>query len=93
MEQITELCRKHQVRSLHAFGSAVNGTIGPDSDVDLVVDIRMEDPFEFTSHYWSLEEALQELFHRPVDLLSERAIKNKYFRDHLEKGKLKLYEA
>jgi|SRR5690606_4300181 len=93
MDRITDLCRKHKVRSLYAFGSAAKGTMGPQSDVDLVVDIPIDDPFEFSRNYWTLEEAFQDLFHRPVDLLSLRAIKNKYFRQDLDAGKLKLYEA
>ena len=93
MEQIAELCRKHKVRSLHAFGSAVKGTIGPQSDVDLVVDIPIDDPFEFTRHYWALEEALKNIFRRPVDLLSMRAIRNKHFKQLIDREKTTIYEA
>lgn len=93
MERITELCRQHNVRSLHAFGSAVKGSMGPDSDVDLVVDLPIEDPFEFSEHFWALEDALIDLFKRPVDLLSRRALRNKYFIQALDSSKVKLYEA
>jgi uncharacterized protein len=93
MEHITALCRKHKVRSLHAFGSAVKGDMGPESDVDLVVDLPLEDPFEFSEHYWALEDSLIDLFKRPVDLVSGRALRNKYFIDELNSSKVKLYEA
>jgi len=93
MDRITELCRSHKVRSLHAFGSAVKGNTGPESDVDLVVDIPLDDPHEFSEHYWALEDALIDLFKRPVDLVSRRALRNKYFIDALNSSKVKLHEA
>jgi len=33
-----EVCRHYQVRELSIFGSAARGEIGPDSDVDMLVD-------------------------------------------------------
>lgn len=93
LARITELCKLHKVRSLHAFSSAVKGGMGPDSDVDLVVDIPLDDPYEFTADLWALEEAFGDLFKRPVDLVSERAIRNKYFVEAIDASKVKLYEA
>jgi len=34
---------------------------------------------------------LEEIFKRQVDLLEERAIRNRFFREQLEKTKVKLY--
>jgi predicted nucleotidyltransferase len=36
--EIAEICRRHQVKELALFGSAARGELGPDSDVDLLVD-------------------------------------------------------
>lgn len=36
--EITDICRRHQVRELSFFGSAARGEMGPDSDLDLLVD-------------------------------------------------------
>jgi len=35
---IAELCRRYQVKELAAFGSAVRGELGPESDIDLLVE-------------------------------------------------------
>ncbi len=93
LDRIIDLCKLHKVRSLHAFGSAVKGGMAPDSDVDLLVDIPLDDPYDFTKNFWALEEAFGELFSRPVDLVSERAVRNKYFTDAIDASKVKLYEA
>ncbi len=93
LDRITELCTTHKVRSLHAFGSAVKGGMVAESDVDLLVDIPLDDPYDFTRNFWALEEALRDLFNRPVDLVSERAVRNKYFSDAIDASKVKLYEA
>jgi predicted nucleotidyltransferase len=41
------LCEAHEVAQLHAFGSSVQGTFKPSSDVDLVVDLKTKDPLRF----------------------------------------------
>ena len=35
---IADICRRHQVKELFLFGSAVRGELRPDSDLDLLVD-------------------------------------------------------
>jgi predicted nucleotidyltransferase len=91
MEHITALCRKHKVRSLHAFGSAVKGGMGPESDVDLVVDIDAGGPLEYGERYFALLFAFEELFKRPIDLLEERTLTNKYFVRAMNAHKVTLY--
>jgi predicted nucleotidyltransferase len=36
--EIVDICRRHQVRELSVFGSAVRGELRPDSDLDFLVD-------------------------------------------------------
>jgi uncharacterized protein len=37
-EALAALCRRYAIRRLSLFGSVLNGTAGPDSDVDLLVE-------------------------------------------------------
>lgn len=37
-EALAELCRRHRIRKLSLFGSRLEGTARPDSDVDLLVE-------------------------------------------------------
>ncbi len=58
------------IRRLSLFGSVARGEAGPDSDVDLVVELDRDahiDLFRLTG----LEQRIAELLGRPVDLLPE----------------------
>jgi len=38
--QLRALCRRHHIRSLRLFGSTLEGTAGPQSDIDLLVEFE-----------------------------------------------------
>jgi predicted nucleotidyltransferase len=38
--KLAELCRRHHIVRLALFGSTLEGTAGPDSDVDLLVEFQ-----------------------------------------------------
>jgi predicted nucleotidyltransferase len=64
------------IRHLSVFGSVARGEAGPDSDVDLLVQLDREarvDLFQFIG----LEERLSELLGRPVDLMAEPVEKHR----------------
>ena len=92
MDRITQLCRQHQVAVLYAFWSSVKGKMRPESDVDLLFELRSTDPHEFADNYWALASKLEAMFGRHVDLISRRALRNKYFIEQVEGEKVKLYE-
>lgn len=91
IEQIKELCKANKVRTLFAFGSVVSDDFNTNSDVDLIVDIDEKDPFIYTDIYFNLKSKLEEILKRHVDLLEERAIKNKFFRRELDNTKVLIY--
>jgi predicted nucleotidyltransferase len=39
-DALAALCRRHRIRRLSLFGSALKGTAAPDSDVDLLVEFE-----------------------------------------------------
>lgn len=39
-DQLARFCRKQHIRRLSLFGSALSGTAGPDSDIDLLVEFE-----------------------------------------------------
>ncbi len=59
--------------------------------MDFVVDIDEKDPFKYTDIYFNLKSKLEEILQHQVDLLEERAIKNIFFRQELERTKVKIY--
>jgi predicted nucleotidyltransferase len=91
IEQIKELCKINKVKSLFAFGSVTREDFNENSDIDLIVDFNESDPFKYTDLYFSLKSNLEKILKRQVDLLEERAIRNKYFKQQLENTKVKIY--
>jgi uncharacterized protein len=89
--QIKELCKSNKVKTLFAFGSVVRDDYNENSDIDLIVDIDEKDPFKYTDIYFNLKTKLEDILKRQVDLLEERAIKNKFFRNELENTKVMIY--
>ena len=49
-------------------------------------------PTEYTENYFGLAEALERLFGRQVDLLTERSVRNPYFREIIEATRQLIYE-
>jgi len=91
IEQINQLCSAHDVKSLFAFGSIVSGRLTPESDIDLVVDISTEDPFDYSENYFSIKFQLEDMLHRPIDLLENKAIKNAFFKKQIDNTKVLVY--
>jgi len=89
--EINNLCIKNRVRTLYVFGSVLTGKFTDKSDIDLVVDIDSDDPFDYADSYFNLKFALQDLFKRPIDLLENKAIKNPYIRRNIDNSKSLIY--
>ncbi len=93
IHQISNLCREHNVKTLYAFGSVLTDNFGPDSDIDLVIEINSNDPIDYAENYFDFKFKLQKLINKPIDLLEEKGIKNSHLRSNIESSKFKIYEA
>ena len=75
------LCRQYGVLRLDLFGSAATGAFDADtSDLDFIATFAETEMPGYADRYLGFAEALEALFSRPVDLLTERSIRNPYFR-------------
>jgi uncharacterized protein len=83
-EEVKALCRQYKVKRLSAFGSLVRGGFRDDSDIDLIVDFEPLSLSEYGRNYFNLKFALEDHFHRTVDLLEEQEIKNPYFKKNID---------
>ena len=92
-DRINRLCETHEVRQLFAFGSVLNDGFSEGSDIDLVVEFNTNDPFEYAENYFSLKFSLEELLNRPIDLLEQKALRNKYLVQSINQSKRLIYEA
>ena len=79
--RVAQLCRDLSVRELRLFGSAATDKFDETrSDVDVVVDFVDGDKPGIADRYMALAEGLEEIFNRPVDLVTTRSIRNPFFR-------------
>jgi predicted nucleotidyltransferase len=78
-EQILQIAAKHGARNVRVFGSVAHGEAGPESDVDLLVDVGPEPSPFFPG---GLLADLEELLGRRVDVLTENAL-HWYIRDRI----------
>lgn len=93
LEPLTELCRRHGVRRLEAFGSILRKDFDPGrSDVDILVEFDPSVAASFTN-FLNLKEALETLFGRSVDLVELSAIRNRRLRRYIEQSKSPIYDA
>ena len=93
IDEINKLCEHHKVRQLFAFGSVLNTEFTEDSDIDLMVDFNTSDPIEYAENYFGLKFALEDLLKCQIDLLEQKALKNKYLAISINNSKKLLYEA
>jgi predicted nucleotidyltransferase len=92
--ELAALCQKFKVRRLDLFGSAATSSFSDaSSDLDFVVSFSEQGPGEYTRCYFSLAQALEKLFQRQVDLITERSIRNPYFRQEIEQTRQSVYAA
>ena len=91
---LKELCKKHNVKDLYLFGSAVSSGFNNTSDLDFAVVFKDSlSPLEHGSSFFNLKHDLENLFAREVDLISYRVIKNPIFKEELDQTKVTLYAA
>lgn len=94
MRDIVVLCMQYRVGKLEIFGSAATGTFMFDkSDIDFLVEFQPMPPEEHADAYFGLLESLEALFHRSIDLVETKAIRNPYFLASVNASRKLLYAA
>lgn len=79
-KQLTEVCRQFGVERLEVFGSAVRIDFDSQkSDVDFIVRFQTPGEAGYADRYLGLAERLEQVLGRPVDLLTERSLRNPLF--------------
>ena len=89
---LANVCQARGVKRLVLFGSAARGQAGAQSDVDLLVAFEPMTPAEQADALFGLQDDLERLLRRPVDLLEEDAVHNPYLRNAIERDRKVLYD-
>lgn len=91
-EALSATCRKYGVSRLDLFGSGTTEEWDPGaSDLDFVVSFQRDPDRSLADRYLGLADELETLFGRPVDLLTERSIRNPYFRRNVDATRSVVY--
>ncbi|MFB3880024.1 MAG: nucleotidyltransferase family protein [Armatimonadota bacterium] len=81
-QRIAEFCRKWRVKELSVFGSALRDDFGPESDVDVLVELEPDHGLVMYDWLRMIEE-LQGIFGRRVDLVARGGLKNAIRRERI----------
>jgi hypothetical protein len=90
-DQIAEFCRRHRIRRLSVFGSALREDYGPDSDVDVLVEFEPDACVGLIT-LAGMELELAEIIGHKVDLNTPGFL-SKYYRDQVLRGAVVQYDA
>lgn len=88
---IEKLCVNHKVDKLYLFGSVLGNRFTENSDIDLVVRFKQIELLQYADNYFSFKFSLEDLLHRPVDLLEEQSLSNPYFLESFNESKKLIY--
>lgn len=88
-EEIAAFCRRHHIRRLALFGSVLTGDLGPDSDIDVLVEF---DPNHIPGlAFFSMQQELSQILGREVDLNTPQFL-SPYFRGQIQEEAALVYE-
>ena len=93
LQPLRELCERYGVEKLELFGSAARGEFDPaHSDLDFIVQMKGRREPGYARRFCDFADALETLYGRPVDLLTELMIKNPYFKAAVAQERIVLVE-
>ncbi len=90
---LRQLVHRYHIQRLVLFGSAARGELGPESDIDLLVEFE-PDKAPSLGGMFEIQQAFSELFGgRKVDVATSAILNNPYRRRAIEKDMEELYAA
>ncbi len=73
--------KKYRILNIGLFGSAARDTMNELSDIDVVVELEEQDLFNMIG----IKQDLEELLHKPVDIVSYREKMNQFLKKRIDK--------
>ena len=90
-KELDKVCSIYKVDELYAFDSILTDRFDLKSDIDFIVSILETDPVEYAENYFNLKFELEKIFKRKIDLLEQKAIRNKTFENLINQKKMLVY--
>lgn len=93
-KEIAAICRKHKVERLEVFGSAARGTDfnSLTSDIDFLVEYQSPLLPGLFERRVQLQDDLQAVLKRKVDLIRNGTIRNPYLKQSIEEDREVVFE-
>jgi predicted nucleotidyltransferase len=99
MKAIQDACKKHHVKSLYVFGSAVDErSFHQQSDIDLLYEIDTDNfenwatgSYDYIDNLNDLEADLNKLLSRKIDMIPYQNIHNRFFKQNVDNSRQLLY--
>ncbi len=92
-EKLFQLFQKSNVSKAYLFGSITTSRFNKEkSDIDIIIELVKMPPLEKGETLIGLWEELEVLFERKVDVVTDKPIKNPYFKRSLEETKILIYD-
>lgn len=92
-QRVVDACKRFRVLELYLFGSATTGNLEESGDIDLLVTFEREGFEGAFDQFMGLKEALEAIFEKPVDLITDKPFRNPLFREELDATKELIYAA
>lgn len=89
VEELRQFCRRQPIQEMWVFGSVLDDW-RPDSDVDLLVRFL---PDQDVLLKFDLEEELEKMLGRKVDLVEADSVTNPFIRKHIREHRVQIYAA
>lgn len=85
-DEILQIATRHGARNIRIFGSVARGEAGPESDIDLLVEME---PGRTLLDIVAIKQDIEDLLGREVDVVTEAAI-SPYMRERVLKEAVSL---
>jgi len=92
-DELRRACQAYQVKELYAFGSVVSGQLTATSDLDFLVQFDRNGVDGAFGQFMGFKQRLEDLYGRPVDLLTQKRFRNPYFQQEIDQSKTLIYAA
>lgn len=93
-KELSTFCKKYGVKNLYVFGSYLTDNFNDNSDIDFLLSFKDNLTLEeYTNNFFEMYYALEKLFNRKIDLLTERSLTNPYLIENIKQTKQLVYES
>jgi len=91
-EEIVAIAHEFSIQSIAVFGSALRVDFGPESDIDLLIELSPERKYSFFD-LLEIKSRFEQLFKRKVDLIEKGSLRNPYRKKTILKTAREIYAA